>query len=59
MWFKHRAWIPTAWLLCLVNVAAVWFASAATQPWHASAHAVFAVLFAVGAQRLSHRRAAA
>ena len=27
MWFKHRAWIPVAWLLCFGNLAAVWFAA--------------------------------
>jgi len=55
MWFKHRAWIPVAWLLCLANVAAVWFAAAPAETWHATGHAVLAVLFGLGAQRLGLR----
>lgn len=54
MWFKHRAWIPVAWLLCIVNAASVWFA--AGEPAHATAHAVAAVLFGLGAQHLRLRR---
>lgn len=56
MWFKHRAWIPIAWLLSLGNVAAVWFAALPAEPWHATAHAGLAVLFGVGGQRLMARR---
>lgn len=56
MWFKHRAWIPIAWILSLINVASVWFAAQPAEPWHATAHAVLAVLFGLGAQRLSLRR---
>ena len=56
MWFKHRAWIPVAWVLCLVNVVAVWFAARPAEPWHASIHALLAVLFGLGAQRLGLRR---
>ncbi len=56
MWFKHRAWIPVAWLLCLANVAAVWFAAAPAETWHATGHAVLAVLFGLGAQRLGLRK---
>jgi hypothetical protein len=55
VWFKHRAWIPVAWLLSVVNVAAVWFAAQPAEPWHATAHAVLAVLFGLGAQRLAAR----
>ncbi len=58
MWFKHRAWIPIAWLLSLGNVAAVWFAALPAEPWHATAHALAAVLFGVGGQRLMARRRA-
>ena len=58
MWFKHRAWIPTAWVLSLVNLVSVWFAAQPGQTWHATAHALFAVLFAVGAQRLTARQRA-
>ena len=57
MWFKHRAWIPVAWLLSLTNLGAVWFAARPGEPWHASIHAALAVLLAVGAQRLMARRA--
>ncbi|HJU67142.1 MAG TPA: hypothetical protein VJ650_02770 [Gemmatimonadaceae bacterium] len=56
MWFKHRAWIPIAWLLSLINVGATWFAAAPAEAWHATAHAALAVLFGVGAQRLTDRR---
>jgi hypothetical protein len=56
MWFKHRAWIPVAWALSLVNLAAVWFAARPGEPWHATTHALLAVLFGLGAQRLAHRK---
>jgi hypothetical protein len=58
MWFRHRAWIPVAWLLCLVNVVSVWFAARPAEPWHATIHALLAVLFGLGAQRLGQRRKA-
>ena len=58
MWFKHRGWIPVAWLLSVVNVAAVWFAARPAEPWHATAHALLAVGFALGARRLMERRRA-
>ena len=56
MWFKHRAWIAVAWVLCLVNVVAVWFAARPAEPWHASVHALLAVLFGLGARRLGLRK---
>ncbi len=56
MWFKHRAWIPIAWLLSLGNLAGLGFAAGAGEPWHATTHAILAVLFALGAQRLAARR---
>jgi membrane protein implicated in regulation of membrane protease activity len=56
MWFKHRAWIPIAWLLSLANLGAVWFAALPAEPWHATTHALLAVLFAVGAGHLMTRR---
>lgn len=56
MWFRHRAWIAVAWLLCLANVAAVWFAAAPAETWHATGHALLAVLFGLGAQRLGLRK---
>jgi hypothetical protein len=58
VWFKHRAWIPIAWVLCLVNLGAVWFAAQPAEPWHATTHAALAVLFALGAQRLVARQRA-
>ena len=59
MWFKHRAWIPIAWLLSLLNLGAVWFAAQPAEPWHATVHALLAVLFAVGARHLMARTASA
>jgi len=56
MWFKHRAWIPVAWLLCLGNIVSVWFAARPAEPWHATIHALLAVLFGLGAHRLALRR---
>jgi hypothetical protein len=58
VWFKHRAWIPVAWLLSLGNVVAVWFAAQPAEPWHATTHALLAVLLGVGAQRLETRQRA-
>ena len=58
MWFKHRVWIPVAWLLSLGNFVSVWFAARPAEPWHASIHALLAVLFALGARRLMARRQA-
>jgi hypothetical protein len=58
VWFRHRAWIPVAWLLSFLNVVAVWFAARAlpAEPWHATIHAVLAATFCIWAQRLGHRR---
>ncbi len=56
MWFKHRAWIAVAWLLSLGNLVAVWFAARPGEPWHATVHALLAVLFGLGAQRLGLRK---
>jgi hypothetical protein len=58
VWFKHRAWIPVAWLLSLGNVVAVWFAALPAEPWHATIHAFLGVLFGLGAERLAARRRA-
>lgn len=57
MWFKHRAWIPIAWLLSLGNIVATWFAALPAEPTHATIHAALAVLFGLGAQRLAARHA--
>jgi hypothetical protein len=59
MWFKHRAWIPVAWLLALGNLAAVWFAAQPGEPLHAALHALLGAGFALGAQRLMARRRSA
>jgi len=56
MWFTHRAWIPIAWALSAINLAAVWFAARPAEPWHATTHAVLAAALALGAQRLMTRR---
>ena len=56
MWFKHRAWIPIAWLLSILNVAAVWFAARPGEAWHATTHAILGLIFGVGAQWLNARR---
>jgi hypothetical protein len=58
VWFKHRAWIPTAWILCVLNVGATWFAARPGEAAHATVHALLAVLFGVGAQLLTARRRA-
>ena len=58
MWFKHRAWIPIAWILSALNIASVWFAALPGETWHATAHALLGALFALGAQRLTVRRRA-
>jgi hypothetical protein len=58
VWFKHRAWIPIAWLLCLGNLIAAWFAALPAEPWHATTHALLAVLFGLGAERLAARHRA-
>jgi hypothetical protein len=58
VWFKHRAWIPVAWVLSLANLGAVWFAARPGQAWHATIHALLAGGFALGAQRLMARHRA-
>lgn len=55
MWFRHRAWISVAWLLSVANVVSVWFAAQPAEPWHATIHAAFGVVFAMGAMRLAAR----
>ena len=59
MWFRHRAWIPVAWILSGLNIAAAWFAAGDAEPLHAASHALLATLFALGAQRLQVRAARA
>ncbi len=55
MWFKHRAWIPVAWILCLVNLASVGFVAQSGAPLHAAGHGILAALFGLWAQRLAQR----
>jgi hypothetical protein len=55
VWFKSRAWIPIAWLLSFANGIFV-FTVGNGQPVHAAGHALLAILFAFGAQRLSARQ---
>ncbi len=56
MWFKHRAWIPVAWGLSVINLVAVWFAAQPAEPFHATGHALLAAGFALGARHLMTRR---
>ena len=55
MWFKHRAWVPLAWLASAGNVVATYFAAGPGEALHATAHALLGAAFAVGAMRLSYR----
>jgi len=55
MKFHPRIWIPIAQLLTVINVAAVYFAARATQPWEAVVHAALAVAFTVWADWLRAR----
>lgn len=57
MWFKHKAWIPVSWVLCVANLVSVWVAVRPDEPpVHATTHALLAILFALGAQHLRNRR---
>ncbi len=58
MWFKHRAWIPTAWALSAANLVSVWFAALPGEPAHATLHALLAAALALGARHLTIRRRA-
>jgi hypothetical protein len=55
VWFKHRAWIPVAWLLSVANLGAVWFAARPGETWHATGHALLSLLFGLAAQHLASR----
>ena len=57
MTFKPAIWRPIAFVLSVVNVAAVGFAAGATEPYHAAGHAGLALAFGLWAQRLGQRRA--
>ena len=52
MTFKPRVWEPIAWILAGINVASVYFAAIPGETWHATAHAVAGVAFALWAIRL-------
>lgn len=56
MWFKHRAWVPIAWVLSAANVASIWFAAAPGEAWHATIHGLLAVGLGLGAHHLSTRQ---
>lgn len=56
MTFRPRVWYPIAAFLAVANVASVYVAAQPAEPVHATVHAVFAVLFALWAQRLKQRR---
>jgi hypothetical protein len=58
MWFRHRAWTPIAWVLCVANLVLVWFAARPGETWHATIHAVLAVACGLGAQHLARRGSA-
>jgi hypothetical protein len=58
--FRNRAWIPVAWALSLLNLVSVGvYAGGPGETLHVTAHAVLAVLFGLGAQRLAARRSLA
>jgi hypothetical protein len=54
--FRNRAWIPVAWALSLLNLVSVAVYAGPGETLHVTAHAVLAVLFGLGAQRLAARR---
>lgn len=56
MWFKHRGWIPVAWVLSAANLVALWFAAGPGEAFHATTHGLLAVLFGLGARRLMARQ---
>jgi hypothetical protein len=52
MTFRPALWFPIAVVLSVINLAAAGFAAAATEPRHATTHAVLAVAFGLWAQHL-------
>ena len=52
---KWVMWYRIAVVLGVANLAGGWFAAAAAEPLHATAHAALAVAFALWAQRLRRR----
>ena len=56
MRFRNRVWIPVAWALSLLNLVSVGIYAGPGETMHVTTHAVLAVLFGLGAQRLAARR---
>jgi hypothetical protein len=56
MTFKPRLWLPIAAALSGINLVSAGFAAAAAEPWHATAHAAFALAFGLWAQHLGRGR---
>jgi hypothetical protein len=52
MTFKPKVWRPIAFGASIINLVAVGFAAASTEPWHAAVHAALALGFGLWAQRL-------
>ncbi|MGI8819003.1 MAG: hypothetical protein ACR2HW_07655 [Gemmatimonadales bacterium] len=59
MSLNPRIWQPIAAVFSVANLAAVWFAAAPGEAWHASMHAALAMASALWVQRLEGRRRAA
>lgn len=55
MRFNPRIWTPIAQVLVAVNVAGVYFAAQATEPWHATLHGALGVACMLWAERLRTR----
>ncbi len=56
MRFHPKIWTPIAQLLTAVNVAAIYFAAQAAEPWHATLHGALGVACLLWAERLRTRR---
>lgn len=56
MTFKSRIWFPITGVLSALNLAAVGYAAASVEPWHATVHATLALAFGLGAYRLRQRQ---
>jgi hypothetical protein len=57
MRFRSPVWIPVAWILSGVNIAATFFAARDAEPMHTLLHAALGVAFALWAERLRRRGA--
>jgi hypothetical protein len=56
MTFRSRIWYPITGVLSMINLAAVGYAAASVEPWHATIHAALALAFGLGAFRLRQAR---